>query len=67
MYVLWRQGVDTILFYALTDQAPVPDYGSTYQAGVYYMNGQPKPSATAFRFPFVTQRSRHIGSSAGTR
>jgi hypothetical protein len=62
MYVLWREGVDTILFYAIVDAPPIPNYSSTYQAGIYYLDGEPKPSATAFRFPFVTQRSdaRHL-------
>ena len=56
LYVLWRQGVDTVLWLKLVDQAPIPNYATTYQAGLYYLNGQAKPAATAFRFPFVTQR-----------
>ena len=62
MYVLWRQGVSTILWLQIVDSPPVPNYGSTYQAGIYYLNGTPKPSAVAFRFPFVTRRLnyRHI-------
>ncbi len=63
MYVLWREGVDTILFYAIVDAPPIPNYASTYQAGIYYLDGQPKPSATAFRFPFVTQRVRRAARS----
>ncbi len=59
LYVLWRQGVDTVMWYQLIDSPPIPDYGSTYQAGVYYLNGAPKPSAIAYRFPFVTQRLNH--------
>jgi hypothetical protein len=56
MYVLWRQGVGTILWLQIVDDPPVPSYASSYQAGLYYLNGDAKPSATAFRFPFVTQR-----------
>ena len=59
MYVLWRQGVSTVLWLQIVDSPPIPNYGSTYQAGIYYLNGQPKPSATAFRFPFVTRRLNH--------
>jgi hypothetical protein len=62
LYVLWRQHVDTVLFIYIADGAPVPNYASSYQAGLYFLNGDPKPAATAFRFPFVTQRVR--GSSA---
>jgi hypothetical protein len=56
LYVLWRQGVDTVMWYQLVDSPPIPDFASTYQAGIYYLTGAAKPSATAFRFPFVTQR-----------
>jgi hypothetical protein len=56
LYVLWHQGVDTVLWLKLVDQAPIPSYPATYQAGLYYLTGQAKPAATAFRFPFVTQR-----------
>jgi hypothetical protein len=56
---LWRQGVDTVLLLQLVDAPPVPDYASSYQTGLYYVNGQPKPAATAFRFPFVASRSGH--------
>jgi hypothetical protein len=58
LYMLWRQGVDTVLLLQLVDAPPVPDYASSYQTGLYYVNGQPKPAATAFRFPFVAIRGR---------
>ena len=57
MYVLWRQGVSTVLWLQIVDAPPIPNYGSTYQAGLYYIGGGAKPAAQAFRFPFVTQRS----------
>lgn len=57
MYVLWRQGVNTILWLQIVDAPPVPSYGTTNQGGTYYLNGQPKPAAQALRFPFVTQRT----------
>jgi hypothetical protein len=56
MYVLWRQGVDTILWLQIVDSPPIPNYESTYHGGIYYLDGRPKPSAAAFRFPFVTRR-----------
>lgn len=56
MYVLWSQGVDTILWLQIIDAPPIPSYGATNQGGMYYVNGQPKPAAQAMRFPFVTQR-----------
>jgi len=59
LYVLWRQGVNTVLWLQIVDSAPVPSYGSTYQAGLYYLNGAPKPAAQAYRFPFVSHRLDH--------
>ncbi len=56
LYALWRQGVDTVLWWQLVDQPPVPDYASTYQGGLFDVRWRPKPAAAAFRFPFVVQR-----------
>jgi hypothetical protein len=58
-YNLWKQGVSTVLWWQLVDSPPIPNYASTYQAGTYYLNGQPKPSATSFRFPFITWRKNY--------
>jgi hypothetical protein len=55
-YVLWRQGVDTVIWLQVVDSPPIPTYASSYQAGLYYRDGKPKPDAEAYRFPFVTQR-----------
>jgi hypothetical protein len=56
LYVLWQQGVDTVLWLQIVDSPPVPSYGATYQSGLYYLEGIAKPAAQAFRFPFVTRR-----------
>jgi hypothetical protein len=56
LYVLWRQNVDTVLWLQIVDSPPVPSYATTYQAGLYYLNGRATPAAQAFRFPFVTRR-----------
>jgi hypothetical protein len=56
-YVLWRQGVDAVLLLQIVDSPPKPSYASTYQSGIYFVNGRPKPAAIAFNFPFVTSRS----------
>jgi len=54
-YVFWAQGVDTVAWYLIRDQAPIPDYASTYQSGIYLRDGRPKLAAQAFRFPFVVE------------
>jgi len=58
LYLLWRQGVDTITWFQIRDQAPEPSYAATNQSGIYYRDGQEKPARQAFRFPFVAVRER---------
>jgi hypothetical protein len=56
-YELWKEGVDAIAWYLLVDQPCVPSCADSYQSGVYYSNGRPKPGLEAFRFPFVVERA----------
>jgi hypothetical protein len=61
LWLLWSQGVSVITWNTIVDQPPVPDYSSTTQAGIYFVNGQPKPQLVqAFTFPFVAS---HHGRS----
>jgi hypothetical protein len=55
-YVLWKQGVDTVFWFQVRDQPPIPSYAASYQSGVYLLNGKPKPSQRAFAFPFSCER-----------
>jgi hypothetical protein len=57
-YVLWRQGVDVVLWFQVRDQAPRPSYAATSQSGVLRRDGRPKPARRAFAFPFVVRRGR---------
>jgi hypothetical protein len=59
-YVLWKQGADVVLNFEVHD-APYDPAASPYepgavQTGVFFRDFRPKPSATAFRFPFVADR-----------
>jgi hypothetical protein len=56
LFILWRQGVSTVLCLQIRDSPPIPSYAATYQGGLYYLGGAAKPAATAFRFPFVINR-----------
>jgi hypothetical protein len=56
LYVLWNQGASTIMWLQLVDSPPIPNYASTYQGGLYFLNGMAKPALAAYRFPFVTTR-----------
>lgn len=57
--LLWREGVSTAMWYQIVDAPPTPSYAASYQSGVYLIDGRPKPSATAFRFPFVLVGAVH--------
>jgi hypothetical protein len=57
-YVLWKQGARLIVNFQIADAPYLPsDPASTYQTGIFFSDGTPKPSFTAFRFPFVAQRA----------
>jgi hypothetical protein len=54
MYTMWRNGVSLVTWYTLRDE-PFPS--SPYQSGLYFLNGKPKPTLRAFRFPFVALKA----------
>ncbi len=56
-YELWHQGVGHVLWFVMRDIS----YKSLTGAGVYFANGTAKPSAAAYRFPFVA-----LGRRGGT-
>lgn len=51
----WRQGVDTVAWFVLRDQAG-PPFDNTYQSGLFTRDGEAKPAARAFRFPLTARR-----------
>jgi hypothetical protein len=59
--LLSREGAQAIFWEQVGDQPPIPSYGATAQSGVYYLDGQPKPALTAFRFPLVAWRAGRAG------
>jgi hypothetical protein len=50
LYDMWKAGVSLVTWYSLEDK---PLSSSYYQSGLFFVNGKPKPSLQAFRFPFV--------------
>ena len=56
LFLLWRRGVDTITWFRIVDQLPLPSYGETNQSGLFRVGGQVKPAARAFAFPLVAER-----------
>lgn len=56
LYLFWRQGATAAIALQLVDSPPGPGYQYTNQSGAFFLDGRPKPSQVAFRFPFVAQR-----------
>ncbi|HEY7630994.1 MAG TPA: hypothetical protein VH817_09845 [Thermoleophilaceae bacterium] len=55
---MWSQGVSAVVWYLMRDEAPDPSYDTTLQSGIYLRGptiaqDTPKPSFTAFSFPFT--------------
>ncbi len=57
LYLFWKQGARVAIALQIRDAPEGKSYASTYQSGVYFLDGSPKPSAKAFRFPFVAHRT----------
>ena len=56
MYLFWKAGASAAISFQIADSTLRPNEHAGLQAGVYFTDGRPKPSLTAFRFPFVTSR-----------
>lgn len=56
LHELWRQGVATVVWFQIRDQAPDPSYGATSQSGLYLRDGTPKRAQQAFALPVVADR-----------
>ncbi len=62
-YLLWREGVHTLMWLQIRDLPVKPGFLENFSwSGMYFNSGAPKPSATALRFPFVSQREdrKHV-------
>ena len=49
LYLLWRQGVQGMIWFQIADDTGFP-------SGLFHPNGRKKPSYTAYKFPFVSER-----------
>lgn len=67
---LWSEGVDTVFWYNLRDEAKGPGFQYTLQSGLY-LRGQTvsqdvkKPAYTAFLFPFTAYLHRGVAQLWG--
>lgn len=76
LYILWQQGTDVVTWWQFRDEASTPSFASTFQSGIFFrgstpLQDQPKPSYTAFRFPFTAYRTNGVarlwGKTPGDR
>jgi Cellulase (glycosyl hydrolase family 5) len=56
MYLFWKAGASLAINFQIADSTLRPTVHAGFQSGVYFTDGRPKPSLTAFSFPFVTNR-----------
>jgi hypothetical protein len=56
MYLFWKAGASVAINFQIDDATDRPNVHAGFQSGVYFNDGRSKPSLTAFRFPFVTNR-----------
>ncbi|MFL5906019.1 MAG: cellulase family glycosylhydrolase [Solirubrobacterales bacterium] len=57
LYLFWKAGASVAINFMIRDTPARPTVHAGFQAGIFLMNGKPKPSFTAFHFPFVTSRT----------
>ena len=57
LYLFWKQGVSTAVWYLISDVSEKYEPGVLQYSGLYTSNGTPKPAAEAFRFPLVVAPS----------
>ena len=56
MYLFWKAGASVAINFQIDDSNDRPNVHAGFQSGVYFIDGRPKPSLTAFSFPFVTNQ-----------
>jgi hypothetical protein len=57
LYLFWKAGASTAINFEIRDAADRPNVHAGLQSGLYFIDGRPKPSLAAFKFPFVTERT----------
>ena len=58
LYTLWSEDVSDVFWFSIEDPLVGPG-NFIANGGLYFMNGQPKPAAAAYRFPFVAVPAGH--------
>lgn len=69
-YVFWKQGVSLIAWWNIRDDSYSPGWVNTLASGIYYAGATPaqdtpKPSYTAYTFPFTAYRTNGVAQLWG--
>jgi hypothetical protein len=57
MYLAWKDGASVVINLVIRDSRSGPHNAlGGSDSGIFFADGRPKPSAVAFRFPFVAER-----------
>jgi hypothetical protein len=69
-YVLWKQGVSLITWWNIRDDHYSPGWVTTLASGIYYdgstpAEDTPKPSYTAYTFPFTAYATKGVAALWG--
>ena len=53
LYIFWKTGVELAIYNLIRDR---PSFDPDSAFGLFFRNGEAKPAATAYAFPFIAQR-----------
>jgi hypothetical protein len=56
LYLIWKHGIRVAVLLPIRDEALSENPSASLQSGVFFADATPKPSLSAVRFPFVTER-----------
>ena len=67
---LWSEGVNTVIWFDIRDQLPVPNFQATLQSGIFFagdtfQEDTKKISYTSFSFPFTAYLEEGPGAALG--
>jgi hypothetical protein len=70
LYVMWKEGASLITWWNIRDDVASPNWASTLASGIYFdgataAQDTPKPSYTAYTFPFTAYRINGVAQLWG--
>lgn len=66
MYLSWKAGASAMIYLRIKDSGEAI-HGDSGSEGIYFVDGTPKPSVSAFAFPFVAEPKQKGGKRGNGR